>query len=274
MHRSPLDQAALYVFRTSKVDDYIDTVRLFSDTMDFSNDESDGNIFLGVLLHWIPISLRQYPDQLIAAVLWTLKFLAPDLKDTMVEASFTWHLEKGFRWSGVDIFDLLLGLTDHGIDARSKPGGYSMLLRKVVWLGTTDILREQIRIITLLKKNADPHLIGFDQAYSPRKETSTSLAMYNSRSFFNWRFALRESSVDLDTFVREELHQGPLQKAGWTEDSLMSLFELDIPSGFQIPDFERCELCPRYMAVVVEIPWRRWLDKIKEVLNSNILLKY
>jgi hypothetical protein len=271
MHSSPLDEVTHGIIQMVKVVDCIDTLRLLSDTMDFSHEESDGALFLDLLLEATQTSIPGgfNADQIDknATVLWMLKFLTPDIKDNLVEAAFAECLFASFFTDCLDIVNLFLGLTDYGVNARTKPGGYSPLLRAAVYLWENN--SDEINM--MLKTKADPHLIGFDQDYSPRKETPTSLAMYNSWCFINWRLALEEASVDLDNFVKKELHQGPLQKAGWTEDSLMSLFQLCIHPQFEPPDYPTCKLCNKGSWVIVEIPWRRWLDNVKEVLNLNIV---
>jgi hypothetical protein len=270
MHSSPLDEAAHGIIQMVKVVDCFDTLRLLSDTMDFSHTETDGDLFLRLLLDaTLGRKSEGFNADRIdknATVLWMLKFLTPDIKGTLVEAAFAECLFASFCTDCLDIVNLFLGLTDYGVNARTKPGGYSPLLREAVYLWDSD------EVNMMLKKKADPHLIGFDGELSPRKETPTSLAMYNSCSFLNWRLALRESSIDLDTFVKKELHQGPLKKAGWTEDSLMSLFQLNIHPQFEPPDYPTCKLCNKrlWINIIVEIPWRRWLDNFKEVLNINI----
>lgn len=55
------------------------------------------------------------------------------------------------------------------------------------------------------KYGADLHYVGKDVGHSPMEETITSLSLYSSRRFFEWRDILRDLNVDIAGFIKDEL---------------------------------------------------------------------
>ncbi len=64
------------------------------------------------------------------------------------------------------------------------------------------------------------------QYNSYANDTPTAFVMRYSHSFFLFRKLLRDLNIDMKKFVEDELKQWPLTKAGWTQETLLSLFEL------------------------------------------------
>ena len=102
-------------------------------------------------------------------------------------------------------------------------------------------------------------------------KTATDLAMQDSNLFFMWRKLLRELGHNIEDFIRGELEVGPLKKEGWSESTLMTLFEYDYtpqkftgPSLGGYPFCERCghgwNLCHE---VQINIEFRRLLREIR-----------
>ena len=103
--------------------------------------------------------------------------------------------------------------------------------------------------------------------------TPTMLAMYDPSLFIVWRTMLQDLGHDVREFVRQELEQGTLRAAGWTESSLLHLFQTDLttdqydgPRVFGFPICERCGhngtgLGPR---LKVDLGWWRHLRAIRK----------
>ena len=244
-----------------------DTIRLFLDSLDFSYEES-GWIFLDDLLAVCSVTARGIKadandDERNALAMWPLRMLAADMKNNFVETRAAPLLFWASRYTTSDVFDFLLKISDKFIDARRLKDGYSILIRELFYVHKSLDIDDRLNMI--LTRGADPHLIGFEEERSPRKETPTSVAMYSSGAFVTWRKALWPISTDLQLFVQKELQQSPLKTAGWHEDSLLFLFQSHIHPRFNRRYRLTCDMCGRPTVVRVELPWRRWLDSIKEV---------
>lgn len=53
----------------------------------------------------------------------------------------------------------------------------------------------------ILAKGPDLYRLGYDYEYTPRKDSATSLAMYSSWAFADWRRGLVANEVDLEKFI-------------------------------------------------------------------------
>ena len=280
--RSPVIYASHYSYPQgfTKPADCIDTIRLFLDNLDFSYDYySDGWLFIRNLLYrriFLPNESCAHTDdnERNAVTIWSLRMLAPDIKNNFVEISAAKLLQWALHFDVMDVFDFVLKILDSLIDARTEPDGYSTLLYS--FHCKHSYLRDGGYLNKLLTRGADPHLIGFKEESSPRKETPTSLAMYSSRAFVTWRNALLQISTDLELFVRKELQQSPLEQAGWHENSLLSLFQSQIHPQIYPEVPSPCDMCGKPLdglrwwrlvesRLIVELRWCRWLDSIKEV---------
>lgn len=248
--------------------DCIDTFRLFLDSLDFSYENSDGWIFLEMLLDARSLSaqgINAHADdnERNALAIWPLRMLAPDMKNNFIETSAALLLAWASNTDTMDVFDFLLKIFDNFIDARTQSDGYSILLNTLRYHYDSPNVDDFLNM--MLTRGADPHLIGFEEDCSPQKETPTSLAMYSSRAFVPWRNALLRISTDLELFVQKELQQSPLKTAGWHEDSLLFLFQSHIHPQFNRGYYFPCDMCRKWNHPSVELPWWRWLDSIKEV---------
>ena len=123
----------------------------------------------------------------------------------------------------VEAAGLFLGLCgDRAINVRFSPNGYTRLM--------DDLVYNWRSLDSILEYGPDLHTTGIDRYYSRFVETPTSLALYSSRAFSNWWFALDHINVDLQEFINLEMQQTPLVDAGWRTETLLDLFE----SGFQL----------------------------------------
>ena len=253
--------------------DCIDTFRLFIDNLNFFYEDSDGWIFLNELINRrasIVRGINAHADdnERNALALWPLQFLAPDIKNNFVEEHVNFLLKMTVGFHSMDIFNLLFKIFDNSIDVKTQADEYSILLKEIWYV--YEPRRDRDILPMILTRGADPHLIGFDDyRFSPQKETPTSLAMYSSWAFVNWRYALLQNSTDLEIFVQKELQQSPLKDAGWHENSLLSLFQSHIHPQVDPASYPSCEMCGESITSLVELSWWRWLESIKEVCNPD-----
>jgi len=91
--------------------------------------------------------------------------------------------------------------------------------------------------------------------------TMTSMVMQTSAAFIKFRRALRGVGIDIPTFIQEELKQEPLTKAGWTQYSLKSLFDIDY-----VP-LEMPQTCSKHVYYVFSLAheksWTNMLERLR-----------
>ncbi len=110
-------------------------------------------------------------------------------------------------------------------------------------------------------------------------QTPTMLAMYDMNIFQLWRQILYELGHDIESFIRDELEEGLLRQAGWTETSMKFLFHVDIPSNSHPAPFElrfpSCQRCGRNnmglgAKLMVDLEWRRRLRDIRLQFSNRL----
>lgn len=252
----------------------IDTVRLFSDCIDFYDLDSDGWYVLfsqefalirGDARHIAAIRMDQYQP-----LLWILSSFGPELKDNFNEGRFATML----RWNLIhqasdEVTRSLFRINKNLVDAKESPNGYSVL-QFMITSGSNSPAQGDHAIELLLENGANPHLVGFDPHYSSRPETPSSLALYTSSTFIRWRDALKRIPLDFEAFVEDELQRGPLKDAGWRQDTLLALFRQDFRSGADPQykhEFVECEHL--LSALIVEPCWLHWLQRFKDRMNID-----
>ena len=124
------------------------------------------------------------------------------------------------------------------------------------------------RIITMKTKNLHRPFLLF--ANHQGLETPTTLAMYQSTLFFDWKKVLLELGCKTEDFIERELKEDVVVNRGWTKTSLTKLFELDfVPyiakaSFWSFPDCERCGyILVKESVPPVDLAWRRMLRSLR-----------
>ncbi|KAM0157903.1 hypothetical protein ACHAQE_002158 [Botrytis cinerea] len=137
------------------------------------------------------------------------------------------------------------------------------------------MIREPLTMKTIIDKSTttDLHLyVDFSSSKRYRKETPTSLAMYNLEGFLIWRRLLKELGFDISAFVARELETEGLKSIGWTQKTLIELFYQDfthvvLPKPSHSLGYRRCDRCGFYdtvrMRQKVDLEWRRILRLIR-----------
>jgi hypothetical protein len=234
----------------------IETIRLFLPQADVIDECGPGWEALGLL----GLNLLSGEN---SALRWMIQVLHSDIPRQAREKGFHRVLCEVAHQKPSIYFEEALDVFHELIDGgRREHRGYPALHTCLVW-GRYREVRD------LVQKGVDLHLVGLCSYYSPTKATPTSLALYSSESFFEWRKILTTESIDLADFIRKELRQTPLNDAGWEEDTLMALFQL-----FQLDSKPGWELtgswCIGYHPTmgfdrsIVEVRWQRLLNRIKD----------
>jgi hypothetical protein len=123
----------------------------------------------------------------------------------------------------------------------------------------------------LVPLGLDLHAPWNSEYNSINGSTPTSSVLNFSRNFFGFRELLRSQAIDIPKFVEDELRQKPLLDAGWTQESLQELFELDFePITVQL----WCPCCntsyctwdaePRDLIYGREKSWLSMLKRLRE----------
>jgi hypothetical protein len=143
------------------------------------------------------------------------------------------------------------------------------------------LLERDLRSMKLIiEQTKNLHLCAKKSSLQTEVETPTMLAMYDMNTFCLWRQMLRELGHDTQEFVRGELQEGPLRRAGWTQDSLSYLFDMEIsPDPHTTPvvfRFPRCQRCGHNgtklgSKLMVDLNWRRQLRDIRLQFSNRPL---
>lgn len=152
------------------------------------------------------------------------------------------------------------------------------------------MIRDPLTMKAIIEKSTttDLHLyVDPTSSQCYRKETPTSLAMYNLEGFLVWRRLLKELGFDIPSFVARELETGGLKSIGWTQQTLVELFYQDftyivLPEPSHSHGYRMCERCRNYgdsgQYQKVDLEWRRILRLIRTgknhvaIINNDLLL--
>ena len=120
----------------------------------------------------------------------------------------------------------------------------------------------------LILKGANIHLRGWLENLSNTPKSPTSLAMLSSQMFYHWRASLHGAGVNIEDYVRNECENGAAVDEGWSEDTLLFLLRLEFPSLYVTERVPCCDRCFSWVndcrgAVAVEVNWCLELDMIK-----------
>lgn len=239
-------------------DTLIDILRLFIESIDFSQSTGDGWVSLRFLCF-----SPGYEDERSANIMrWIILQCSRDIKANFIEEEYIAVL-RFLRPRKSDVLNLYLKLRpEKAIDMRFKQNGYSRLLYEV---------KSAFGLSEFLGLGADLHLLGLDSLCSPYWESPTTLAMYSSQSFAIWRAFLERSKVDIGKFIECELERGPLAELGWTSDALRKLFQWDVEREYDLGHNLDCPDCDEIQYFRVQPYWREQLDKIKKGIYERDL---
>ena len=237
-----------------------DTLRLLTDSMDFSDLETGGWLVLYELCNNIAYTWGETKAK-EALLLWMLKLLTYELRANYIRTEFSWLLNCTL-YSLEPAANLLLKLGDADLidGARNGTGGYSALHER---------LADSLDPTKVLAKGPNLHLLGFDKEYTPEKESPMSLAMYSSWAFVHWRDGLVGIEVDLSTFIDQELESNAFVHPGWDKGTLRDLFEYHVRPELCWSQSGPCIHCDKLMWLIVQPYWRHLLERIKQRIDPD-----
>lgn len=251
----------------------IETLRLFLEQLEFLDDiNCTGLLGLRRLLLNGRCSHKScsHPSSYPAAFLWVLPFLQDQI--SLAIPSMGRGIAQLFRQTiNTDDIELLTRLIPLTGDINSK--------RIIKWFSPAhklainirrDGLRESGRY--LVTHGLDLHVVLDDdftdglQHEDCTNNTPTSIAMRYSFSFFLFRKLLRDLNIDFTNFVEDELKQWPLVQAGWTQKTLLCLFEIDY-TPLEMP-IMKCRIC-HCDGVGIETSWLSMLESLKSMPDKT-----
>ena len=263
--RSPLGAAReIFGMKMADVGQVMDTLRIFLDCMDFSETAGGG---------WDTLILLGDQTERIGGETvakrtlfsWILRVTACDVKENFLEREYSLVLYWVLCREKDDMIRswLQFGGKD-AINSRCSNGGYSNLH---YWTAYAEH-----RLDFILKQAPDLHLIGCDDFHSPIPETPTSLALYSTFAFSNWRDSLHVARIELCEFICAEMQQMPLVDAGWTVKTLWAVFHYTYETDWHLLDHRFCDDCAGNLhAVKVQPYWLHILTEIKSGLYHDDL---
>ena len=219
----------------------IDTLRLLSDQLD-QLEENKWVVLIDHLVSVVPSHLRSTGTGPIVA--WAVGAWQPVFASNRSFLLYSFPTRKPEATEA--LFGTVLSLSDIERD-------FNAIANTVAFSRNTNIIR------FMLSKGLNPHLTGW--CYE-QEETLTSIATSNSQVFSLWRTELAISGTNFEDFVREEMRLPPLAEAGWTENSLLTLFKRE--PTVQAADLISCSTCYITTSQFLEPAWRIELDKIRK----------
>ena len=250
------------------------TLRLLSDSMDFSDKDSNDWEVLVDLCFFAQVS-ESDKDGIASLLLWILKLSSLELKINIIKERFA-DVLYGFlclEHQSAEVSEFLLKLGGHDI-VDTVPHGFWKypILHSNLALGVVEVK-------SLLALGPNLHKIAFDADMSPYEESPTSLAMYSARAFTNWLDGLSDNGVDLETFIDQELAQNSKMHPGWEKETMLNLFTQDNRLYFPVYNSSVCICsdCQRdsrdlesiSSPLQVQPYWRHLLDQIRERRNPR-----
>ena len=247
------------MFKTKSVfNDKIDTVRLFLDTVDFSDTSCDGwstvrSVAIGLLFN-----LGDHEDN-IAFFVWMLKYCLHDMRANLDMDNFCDIIFYSLCHN--DALSNVLKVLPPGDQSFIGDCGSVLLAVIATDLGTTN---------DLLMAGADPHHVGRCLWPSQCVESPTSMAMYNSKTFASWLKTLDEIGLDLKSFLDKEMKTSLLADKGWVRQTLYALFTWKFAhtAAFDFKRFVICGDCGKSIlelnnGIVIDPLWVHSLHEIK-----------
>ena len=233
LYRSPARMAAYYVDRTTtaNMSNTMDILRLFTDDLNFHEDDGDGWTVLDQLSHAFLCNSGDF-DAKVSLLLWLIRLSSFDLKGNHAPECYVKTLDAFITNYGlipVDAINQLLELRPkEAIDARLSPTGYTVLHIKLAEAG--EGYRDKEAFSTTFSLRPNLYILGLDHTYSPRQESPMSLAMYSAWVFLEFRSGVKGMGVNIEEFIKLELADNrPLTNDNWETDTLLSLFKFSIP---------------------------------------------
>ena len=241
----------------------MDILRLFWDTVDFSDHSSIGwEMTLRLAMFGHETCPTCDIDELFQ---WFVHFFFETMRDeyteSMCKPTLLW-LQLRYSKGSLPVW-LKIGPKD-AIDIRMYD--WTILHYRMLWLSRT-AGEDVMGLVEALQCSASPNCAGKYQGASPLSESPTSLSMYSQYSFNNWLFALREVGDQAYDVFKTELEQGILYETGWSTEACQKL--VDWQAGKRAgPIRMYCKLCGRYLLNLL-ILQPTWIYSLAQIKNGE-----
>ncbi len=238
----------------------IDTMRLFLNDLDFTGDadlSSDGGLTNG----WGVIETLYFSGS-VGLTRWLLQNVPWEVNPHFVKDYFRLFLSWAIYRSDPQLHyvPFILGCANPHFREMVDMEGVR---------GTTPLFESILNRSSapdLIREGANVHkLLYFDICHRSRVSV-TWIAMLSSEMFYYWRHSLLNSGVCIEHFVKQECENNWIVEEGWTEVSLLRLFQLEFaPTHGSGGDCDRCHLWCVYKPglLEVEVGWCVELERIK-----------
>ena len=259
---------------SAKHSDFWDTSRLLMDSMDFLNETNSGWFVLSLLINDADgrsAKNEAEPALLeakLAFLLWMLKLFTDEMRAYYTRSRIVYLLIGTLNpHSGLEpVSNLLLKLRDVDVIDVTLNGtdGYALLHHRLAhpWG------REWVSSVLAIGPNL--HLQGFNENYTPEKESPTSLAMYSLRAFADWLRGLVGIEFDLSTFIDQELASNAFVHPGWDKETLRYLFDYPLRPDLDFGNPWDCSDCgDSRLGIWVQPYWRHLLERIKQRIDPD-----
>ncbi|RDW57721.1 hypothetical protein BP5796_12522 [Coleophoma crateriformis] len=184
--------------------DRVNTLRLFlrDGQVDFTDSEGQDWKMILVLLE------RERPSSKFSTNIdtskWVLETFKAELKEDHPMENVAWLLT--FALESRELTQKILDFTNNMVDATFSHTTFTPIHCKIAE-GFLDSVIPSMKL--LAERGANLHRVGSTTGYGAeglsRYDTPTSLAMRQSAFFFKWRQMIKDLSVDLGDFIKEEL---------------------------------------------------------------------
>lgn len=118
--------------------------------------------------------------------------------------------------------------------------GQSLILRIASWTDISrfywnnfELVRDKVKLLVV--KGASLH-------YTMHRQSPTTVAMGKAFRFHWWCKILLALGTNIQSFVEDEIEQGPLQEEGWNKETLMELFRDLIRNNLDKVKLERFDI--------------------------------
>jgi hypothetical protein len=262
--------------KSKNCENQIETLRLFVNELEFCDDVNCTGL-LGLrrlLAARCSDKLCPHPPEYPAAFYWALS-LVQNQMSTMIPGmgrSISLLLRSAIISNDVRVVEELVemcGNINHTHITRwFSPAHYLCFSFRKNGYKVPEVFRLLIQRGLDLHIVADSIFAGGLQYETIQGHTPLMLTMRYSRSFFIFRNLLRDLSIDIPNFIREELQKWPLVEAGWNPQTLQRLFDINF-TPFKTLDI-MCRYCDDRHEVAPEFSWYKFLDRIKVYGSERI----
>lgn len=232
----------------------MDTIRLFLDTVEFSDELSNGWRMIFNMMR-DALDFRAISVELLR---WVVPYFSREIKlHSVNQRSAT--ISKWLASYETDILKVWLDTVPLEAMELACFDGLNVLSTLVI-RGNREL------IVKALQEGMNPNYIGWATLASPIPESPTSLSMYSKPTFDKWCFALSKVGLSIVSVFDKALLEGPLPGAGWTQETMKKFLNWE-PKWTKVRS--RCFACKNSNGVLIQPVWVYALEEIKHRVHPD-----